>query len=288
MKYSGREFTSSELEHIRSLIADHPDLSRAALSRRVCEELNWRRPDGGLKDMRCRVVMLKMQDDGLLTLPPARHRRSAPGQKIVWDPDTEPCAQITSPIVDLLPLSIRIVTSKDSKASLRHNTFIHRYHYLGYKSTPGANIRYSVNDRSGRELAVLTWGAAAWRTAPRDEWIGWGQQQRERKLHLVVNNTRFLILPWVQCKNLASHILGKMVRRLPLDWDQRYGYRPVLAETFVDAVLYTGHCYRVSNWARLGQTTGRTKWNKSQEEVANRKDVWVYPLAKKAKLTLIS
>jgi hypothetical protein len=281
-KYSGRIFTPSEFDYIRSLIKDNPDLTRASLSRRVCEDLNWRKPDGGLKDMRCRVVMLKMQEDGHITLPPARFKKSRPGQNTIWDPDTEPCTPIEGPIDQLLPLSIHMITSKDRKASLRHNTFIHRYHYLGYQTTPGASIRYAVHDRTGRELAVLTWGAAAWRTSPRDKWIGWDPECQEKNLRFIINNTRFLILPWVQCPNLASHILGKMTRRLPSDWEKRYGYRPVLAETFVDAERYTGHCYLVSNWIKLGQTTGRTKWNKTQQAIANKKDVWIYPLAKKA------
>lgn len=281
MKYSGRIFTTVDLDHIRRLIAENPEWSRAALSRKVCEDLNWRKPDGGLKDMRCRVVMLRMAEDGHIALPPARTRKRSLGQKTVWDPNTEPCAPITGPIEQLLPVSIEIIDRRNRTASLRHNTFLHRYHYLGYQPTPGANIRYAVKDRMGRELAVLTWGAAAWQTAPRDRWIGWDQEKRASKLHLIINNTRFLLLPWVQCPNLASHLLGKMAKRLPSDWEQRYGYRPVLAETFVDAELYTGHCYRASNWIKLGQTTGRTKWNKQKQPLANKKDIWVYPLAKK-------
>ena len=286
-KYSGRIFSAAELDHIRRLIAGSPGISRAALSRRVCQDLDWRRPDGRLKDMRCRVVLLQMQAEGLLALPPARNRWTPPRRAPVIDPDTEPCPVIEDPIGMLLPLSIGIISRKDPKASHRHNTFIHRYHYLGYQPTPGANIRYTVTDRLGRELAFLSWGAAAWRTAPRDRWIGWNDRQREAGLHLIVNNTRFLILPWVRCRNLASHILGAIAGRLPADWYRLYGYRPVLAETFVDAIRYTGHCYLAANWIKLGQTTGRTKWNKSQTVVANKKDLWVYPLTRNPKRALL-
>lgn len=287
-RYSGRVFTTADLDHIRKVIADHPSISRAALSRRVCEDLGWRRPDGRLKDMRCRVVLLRMQEDGILALPPASRSWTPSRQAPVLDPDTEPGPPIEGPIDDLLPLSIDIVSRKNLRLSHRHNTFLHRYHYLGYQPTPGANIRYAVYDRRGRELAFLSWGAAAWRTAPRDRWIGWNESQRAQRLHLIVNNTRFLILPWVTCPNLASHILGRIARRLPADWTLLYGYRPVLAETFVDALRYTGHCYRAANWTKLGQTTGRTKWNKTTTPIANKKDVWIYPLIGKPKDALLT
>jgi len=281
-KYSGRIFSNPEIEHIRRLIEEQPDISRAALSRQVCHDIKWLRPDGRLKDMRCRVVLLKMQEDGLLELPPAKQGWTPPRKTPVMVPGTDPIDPIKDDLKELLPLKIEMVSRKNLESSHRYNTFMHRYHYLGYQPAAGANIRYAFSDCHGRELAFMTWSSAAWQTAPRDEWIGWGSEEREKRLHLIVNNSRFLILPWVQIKNLASHLLGKMTRQMPSDWKDLYGYRPVLAETFVDSTLYTGHCYLAANWEKLGQTTGRTKWNKKAQAIANKKDIWVYPLVKKA------
>lgn len=286
-KYSGRIFSNSELEYIQILIEKQPDISRAALSRQVCQDIKWFRPDGRLKDMRCRVVLLKMQEDGLLTLPPAKQGWTPPRKTPVIMPGTDPAPPVKDDLAELLPLKVEVISRKNLEASHRYNTFIHRYHYLGYQPAVGANIRYAFKDRHDRELAFMTWSSAAWQTAPRDEWIGWNQNVREERLHLIVNNSRFLILPWVSCKNLASHILGKMARLMPSDWEGLYGYRPVLAESFVDATLYTGHCYLAANWKKLGKTTGRTKWNKKVQAVANKKDIWVYPLAKNAKELLV-
>lgn len=288
LKYSGRRFSLTEIEHIRYLIENRPEISRAALSRQVCQDIKWFRPDGRLKDMRCRVVLLKMQEDGLLKLPPAKQHWTPPRKTPVIAPDTDPCSPIEDDLKSLLPLKVEVVSGKNIKSSNRYNTFMHRYHYLGYQPAAGANMRYAFMDCHNRELAFMTWSSAAWQTAPRDHWVGWDKETREKRLHLVVNNSRFLILPWVRCKNLASHILGKITRMMPVDWENIYGYRPVLAETFVDSTLYSGHCYLASNWLKLGQTTGRTKWNKTVKAVANKKDIWVYQLAKKSQSLLAS
>lgn len=281
--FSGRRFSTADLDTIRQLIRDHPKATRSKLSHLVCQSLEWRKPDGGLKSMRCRVVMLRMHEQDLIRLPEARSmvwRKSGESSLRFLDPDTQPQPEITAPVHDLLPLRIDHIEAADKVASRRCNTFIFRYHYLGYQRTPGANLRYRVTTADGRELAYLSWGSAAWKTAPRDRWIGWTETQRRERLHLIVNNTRFLILPWVRSPNLASHLLGFFCKRLPEDWQIRYGYRPVLAETFVDTTRYTGHCYRASNWTNLGQTTGRSKWDRYSNISVPKKDLWVYPLVK--------
>jgi hypothetical protein len=281
--FSGRRFSPADLECMRTIIAGNTQASRAHLSRLVCQALDWRKPDGGLKAMRCRVVMLRMQEQGLITLPPAQDKAwRKPGDATLrfLDPDTEPQPPVTQPVHDLLPLQITLITAADKAASRRCNTFIFRYHYLGYQRTAGAQLRYRVVAANGTELAYLAWGSAAWKTTPRDQWIGWTAPQRQERLHLVINNTRFLILPWVRSPNLASHVLGLICRRIPKDWNTSFGYVPVLAETFVDATRYTGHCYRAANWSLLGQTTGRSKWDRYKKLEVPKKDVWVYPLAK--------
>jgi hypothetical protein len=165
------------------------------------------------------------------------------------------------------------------------NEYIDRYHYLGYKPLPGAQLRYFAT-AGDQVVALLGFGAAAWMTAPRDAWIGWSAAQRERHLSGVVNNARFLILPWVRVKSLGSKLLAMAARRLPSDWEDRYGYRPVLLETFVESGRFAGTCYRAANWRWLGQTQGRGKLGDHRLGQVPIKDVWVYPLVKDCRAQL--
>ena len=270
-----RVFTAKEVEWIRHLIASDPALNRAQLSRVVCDELGWRRLDGGRKDMSCRVAMLRMHRNGLITLPPPQkgngNGRHRPGTSRASDPQPP----ITLPVGTLGELSLRIVqTPSDSRLC---NELLQRYHYLGYKPLPGAQLRYLVFAQS-RLLAVLGFGAAAWAVAPRDRFIGWTPEQRQRNLHLIVNNARFLILPWVSSHNLASRILSKVTKRLGQDWLHRYGYQPVLAETFVEQQRFPGTCYRAANWIHVGQTQGRGKLDRRHRHPLTVKSVFLYPL----------
>jgi len=275
-RYCARTFSAAEIARIRELIAARPDATRAELSRVVCTELSWLRADGRSKDMSCRVAMLRMQRDGLLQLPPPRNtnnngkpyrRRSLQG---------EPATPIraTSPR-ELGKLTLhRVVERRDSHL---HNAYLERYHYLGYQPLPGAQLRYFVH--AGDQLiALLGFGAAAWKTRPRDQFIGWTPSQREQQLHRVVNNARFLTLPWVRCPNLASAILGRAARRLAEDWQTQYGYRPVLLETFVEHPRFRGSVYRAANWTHLGETAGRGKLDVHHLDLLPKKSVWVYPL----------
>lgn len=161
-----------------------------------------------------------------------------------------------------------------------------RYHYLGHKTLPGAQLRYFIKSENGTVLALIGFGASAWKTAPRDQFIGWSKEQREKRLHLIVNNARFLILPWVRSKNLASKILGLMARELPERWRARYGYSPVLLETFVDSERFLGTCYKAANWICIGETTGRGKCDRDHSSVIIKKKIWVLPLDKSFKTIL--
>jgi hypothetical protein len=282
MRYCGRDFDPAEIEQIRSLIAQSPLQSRYQLSRDVCELLAWRRPDGKLKDMSCRVALLKMQADGLITLPPPRKAKPIAYQAY---PDIEQAVQepASAPTVNLKQLAVEPVGKK--RDSLLWNAYIQHHHYLGHQLIPGAQLRYFV--RAAEEVvALLSFGASAWKTKPRDEFIGWSHEQRPRSLHLVVNNSRFLILPWVRCRNLASRVLSLVARRLADDWDKAYAYRPVLLETLVEKPRFTGTCYKAANWQYLGDTKGRGKLDTMHRNAEPIKSVWVYPLVSDFRRTL--
>jgi hypothetical protein len=274
--YCGRHFTADELQTLRHLIETHPRASRAQLSQQVCVLLDWLKPNGELKEMSCRVAMLRMQADGLITLPAARKR--APRQpKYLATAATDPQPLITQPVHELPPL--RLCQVAGSAQSRRWNETIARYHYLGYSPLAGSQSRYVVF-AGERQVALLSFGASAWKLAARERFIGWPDEARQRNLHLVVNNARFLILPWIQSKGVASKILSLIQRQLPNDWQARYGYRPVLMETFVETPRHRGTCYQAANWIKVGQTAGRGKKCPTSKPILPIKDIWLYPLHK--------
>ena len=228
---------------------------------------------GGVKDMSARVAMLRMQADGLIELPPPRHR--PPDATVTISAQTDPGQPIRKPARALRPLKLqRVQTKPDSRL---WNEYIQRYHYLGHKPLPGAQMRYILFSQH-QPIALLGFGVAAWQTAPRDRYIGWSHDQRKRNLPLIVNNARFLILPWVQAKNLASMLLAKVAKVLPGHWQDVYGYRPVLLETFVEKPRFQGTCYKAANWVYLGQTKGRGKLGPAGKQSVPIKDLWVFPL----------
>jgi hypothetical protein len=288
-RYCGRDFTAEEIDRIRKLIAARPPLNRAQLSRRVCDELHWLRPDGSRKDMSCRVAMLRMERDGLIRLP-APLCKNANGRIRPKRTDAgDPAAPLQLPLHELGTITLCPVRSR--KDSALWNELIERYHYLGYKPLPGAQLRYLVRANGDRWpnpplLAALGFGAAAWMVAPRDRFIGWTAPQRKRNLHLVVNNARFLILPWVQVQNLASSILARVAKRIAGDWKEGYGFQPVLLETFVETERFHGTAYRAANWLHVGQTQGRGKLNKAHIRLEPIKDIYLYPLTKRFRKTL--
>lgn len=283
VRYCGRDFTPAELERIRGIIVADPQRTRAHISRLVCRALNWLKPDGGLKDMSCRVALLRMQEDGLFTLPSPRHEQSKCRPKIRMTSATAPKPTVTTPVHDLPDLSLEVVTDREQSALWRE--YIHRYHYLGYTPLPGAQLRYLAVS-NGDILALLGFGAAAWKTAPRDQFICWNKKQQQERLHLIANNARFLILPWVHSKNLASKLLSMAAKRLPWDWNHQYGYSPVLLETFVESDRFQGTCYQAANWIHVGRTQGRGKKDVYNTYSLPQKDIWLYPLTKNFKKTL--
>ncbi|BAU57422.1 hypothetical protein HH1059_07310 [Halorhodospira halochloris] len=220
--------------------------------------------------------MLRLHEQGKITLPPSRLRKRRRRATFPPTPATDPQPLLNTP-VNMMPKPTFHIVQGNAAQSRCWNEYIARYHYLGYTPLDGHQIRYNVY--AGEQLvALLGFGASAWKLADRERFIGWSSEQRERNLSLVVNNTRFLILPWVQVRGLASKILGLAARQLPLDWQQRYGFQPVLLETFVEWPRHTGTCYKAANWQWVGRTTGRGKKSTSHKQRLPTKDIWLYPL----------
>ena len=277
IRYCGRDFTADEMDQIRHLIASDPARNRAQLSRLVCDRLGWLRPDGRRKDMSCRVAMIRMERDGVITLPPPQKRNGNGRQRPRFTEASDPKEPVSLPAGALGQLRLRPVDTRQD--SSLWNELMERYHYLGYKPLPGAQIRYLVF--SGPHLlSALGFGAAAWKVAPRDRFIGWNDQQRRHNLHGIVNNARFLIPPWITVRNLASRILAAAAKRLGRDWESRYGYQPVLLETFVQCDRFRGTCYRAANWIHVGKTQGRGKLDRTHRYQLPVKDIYLYPIHK--------
>lgn len=274
----GRLLQESDIADIRRLIAVHPDWSRWRISIKLAELWNWRTCTNQLKDMATRSLLLKLEQRGMLALPP--RRQEAPRRSPIAaaaSTDELPPVNITEPLTTLQPLRLETVTvgSPDYAGFLR---YLARHHYLGFRGPVGENIAYLARDRHGRELACILFSAAAWKTKPRDKWIGWNDATRARRLPLLANNSRFLILPWVRVPHLASHLLGRITRRLAADWQARYGHPVCLAETFVERQRFRGTCYRAANWTCVGQTQGRTRQDRVHNISAPVKDIYLYAL----------
>jgi hypothetical protein len=272
----GRRLNSRDIVRIRELIAGNPDLSRRRLSETLCTEWDWRNGSGRIKDMAARTLLVKLQALGLIELPARRqipvNRMALQAPPGLWDKTA-----VSGSFKTLGPLSVEEV-SGDRGARAKFAAALSEFHYLGYRGTVGENLQYTITDTKGRLLACLLFGSAAWKCKPRDEYIGWNPEQRARNLHILTNNTRYLILPWIRVPHLSSWILGQVLRRLSEDWEKKYGHPIVLVETFVEQQRFAGTSYRASNWVRLGNTTGRSRQDREHTLKVPVKDVYVYPL----------
>ena len=274
MQYCGREFTEEELAWVRHFVETDSRPTRRKLSIRFCETFNWRKPDGEIKDMSCRVAFLKMHREGIIELPRPMSRHNGQRHGVERTLLGEPKPKITVPAGKL---DLRL--EQTDKASLPlWNELVDRYHYLGYQPLPGAQLRYFVESQYGT-VALLSFSAAAWKTAPRDTYIGWDAAARKKNLHLVAGNSRFLVLPWVESRNLASRVLAMASRQLADDWQCRYNYRPVLLETFVEE-RFKGTCYKAAGWEQVGNTQGRGKKDIHHLKGLPVKSVWLKPLTR--------
>ena len=276
MLICGRDFSEEMLARVRSRVASAPDLTRTNLSKEVCDWMGWHDLDGRPKDMSCRVALLKLERRGLIELPtvqpvsfarPERKREAAGWVGLNIESTLDQLGRVW-----LIPVS-----SAQGDLSRAWNAMMQAHHPLGAGPLCGAQLRYLVACEAGY-LGGLSFSAPAWRLAARDAWIGWDDQSRQAGLAKIIGNSRFLILPSVRVPNLASHVLGQALSRLPGDWRSRYGITPVLVETFVDSTRYRGTCYRAANWILLGQTQGRGRQDRQRTAQGTVKDILIYPL----------
>ena len=278
VRYCGRDFSDADFAVLQDLLA-HPEAypTRSAVAHALCEALDWRRPNGQWKDMSARQALLRMQADGLITLPAPQRRGggSTRNRPVVWTTAADPQPPITGFRGDLRDL--RVVPATDRRDLALWRELIARYHYLGYTPLTGARMHYLIYDRD-RLLGAIGFGASAWALGPRDRFIGWTRAERERHLPLVVNNARFLLLPWVRVKYLASAVLALTAKQVVRDWQARHHFRPVLLETFTDPRFFAGTCYRAANWIYVGDTQGRGKLDRHTERALPVKAIFLYPL----------
>jgi hypothetical protein len=272
-----REFTPVEIEFIKDIISIHWDKGRSFISRMLCEHWDWRQPNGRLKDRACRVTLLHLEQLDYIRLPPRKKEKNNQNKldfNIVPDFSIAP---LTGKVGDFSSLIIKMVRRTDNEKLWDY--LVHNYHYLGNPGIVGSYLKYIVylNDQI---VACLGWGAPAWRVAVREQFIGWSEAQKRKQLHLIVNNVRFLILPWIQVKYLASRILATNIKLLPWDWQAFYGHPIVLLETFVDISRFSGTCYRASNWVDVGHTKGTARRGNRHFYHGKTKAVYLYPLTK--------
>jgi Domain of unknown function (DUF4338) len=278
LSYRHRVITEDDLVFIRRLIVEHPGASRWVLSKKLCEAWNWVQANGAVRDMLCRGLMLMLHREGLIELPPARRvtrnpmvERSRP--VLVSVDDTPLLASFT----ELGPLQVRQVRRTPEEALF--NSLLQQHHYLGYTQPVGEHLKYLVYAQA-RPIACVAWSSAPRHLGSRDRFIGWDKQARLKNVRLLAYNTRFLVLPWVRVPHLASHILGRMARRLSADWQALYAHPIYFIETFIDPQRFRGTCYRAANWKVLGQTTGRGKDDQAHKANRSIKQVLGYPLVK--------
>jgi len=274
--YRGRQVTARDLDQVRAVIAAHPQASRRALSQRLCEAWQWVQPNGRPRDMVCRGLMLGLHRLGLIALPAQRRR---PPNPLARRAHPEPVALDRTPVRGTLAAlgALDFVPVRRTDRESLFNALIEAHHYLGYTQPVGEHLKYVVY-AGARPLALFAWSSAPRHLAPRDRFIGWSRTARRENIRFVAYNTRFLILPWVEVRHLASHLLGAMMRRLSADWQQLYGHPIYFAETFVDSERFAGTCYRAANWMRLGRTTGRGKDDQTHRATRSRKEVLGYVL----------
>jgi Druantia protein DruA len=272
----GRRVSQAEVALIDHWLQAYPLWNRTRLSRQLCEHWNWRNRAGRLKDMACRSLLLKLEERGFITLPPRRTasvngRRNRQLREVECQTTPVECG-----LAQLQPLHLSPVDNSQDAALFRF--LLARHHYLGYGNTVGENVKYVVRAQDDRPLAALLFGAAAWKCAARDAWIGWSASQRREHLLLVANNSRFLVAPWVRVPCLGSHVLGLAASRVVQDWQRKYGHGIELLETFVQGERFAGACYQAAGWRHVGRTTGRTRNDDRRAPPGLPKEIFVKPL----------
>ncbi len=271
----GREFTALDLWIVTETVRRFPKLSQTELANTICENLKWVAPNGRNKVESCIQLLERLNSEGKIKLPEKRNPGNRTSRRVIPTAKTDAPADITGNLTDV---GAELKPVLDRYEVSIWNQYVERYHTLGYRLPFGAHQRYFILSDRSQPLGCILFSAAAWALEARDQWIGWTQTDRSKRLHLVVNNTRFLIFPWVHVKNLASKALSLAVKRIGYDWQDRYGYSPVLLETFVDPEEYRGTCYRAANWIMLGWTAGRGRMDRHTQYLSTPKHIYVYPL----------
>ena len=271
--FSGRTFSPEDIEMIKWVRRRYPKLSRSELAGTVCEILGWNTPSGQAKIQQCRDFFDILEAEGLVQLPPYQTARQHSTRTKI--PQIEfNTEEISGDISEYEP--IRLTIARPGEELKRWRSYVNQYHMLGDKRVFGSRLQYFI--KSGNtELGCIQFSASSWSLEERDKWIGWNVEDRKARLHLIINNSRFLIFPWVHIKNLASRSLSLAIRQIREDWPIEYCYSPVLLETFIDRKFFTGVCYRAANWIHLGETKGSGR-SGSREDIVSRKSIYMYPL----------
>ncbi len=277
--FCGQIVKNPQLKEIIEIIETFPKLSRTELASTVCELFSWKRPTGKLKSVECRQFLERLDEKGIINLPACRKQYANRGPaKVPRTENADIQPTISAKLKELSPqVLIRVETREQRQLWYE---YVDRYHYLGYQLPFGAQLRYFIKSSATDDiLGCFQFSSPAWKMAPRDRWIGWTDAQRKVNLQKIINNSRFLIFPWVKVKNLASSVLALAVKTLPDDWQNCYGYRPVLMETLVDQNRFKGTCYKAANWIHMGKTTGRGRMDReNKQNGAAVKEIYVYPL----------
>ena len=278
IRCQGRVLHESEICDLQSTIDEHPDWSRHKLTQYICRSWEWCNSTGQLKTFAARSLIDKLEQRGKLKLPPIqiakRRPQRPPFPRSFIPPANRPIAISLS---KLTPLSINIPPANSYEEDCI-GYYFNQHHYLGFNKTVGETLKFLIRDKFGRDLACLLFSSAAWKTAPRDDFIGWRSEIREANINAISNNTRFLLLPWVRVPHLASYVLARVLRRLKGDWIYKYGHPIHMVETFVECNRFKGTCYKASNWILVGQTKGRSRQDRYNNLVVPVKDIYLYPL----------
>ena len=277
--FCGRIIKSQQIDEMIEIVKTFPKLSRTELANTICELFSWKRPNGKLKSVECRQFLERLDKKGTLRLPACREQFAKKNSlKIQKTKDSDAKSTISTDLKELSPIRMTPVKSREQRQLWYE--YVDRYHYLGYRLPFGAQLRYFLISGATNEiLGCFQFSSPAWKMAVRDQWIGWSDTKRKLNLQKIISNSRFLILPWVRVKNLASMALSLATRTVPDDWQRCYGYRPALMETLVDRKRFTGTCYKAANWTHLGETTGRGRMDReNKRQGAGVKEIYVYPL----------
>lgn len=277
------ELNDAEIDLVKSTLSFFPRLSREEIALTICENLSWYTPSGGYKRDACLSALRRLEKRGIVNLPKSRCDIARPQKIKLSERTDEPLVAITKKLSDVKPITLLPADSPEEKQLW--NEYVERHHPLGYKRPFGVHQRYFIVG-GGQYLGCFLVSGAAKSLAVRDRWLGWSLAERRMNLHRIINNSRFLLFPWTQVKYLASHVLALAVRTIPRQWEIRWGYCPVLMETFVDPAYFSGSCYRASNWQYLGETRGTGRPIKGKSYLTTRKSVFVRPLIKNFVSTL--